>query len=381
MFQEHSRSSKRKERPVGPMDGNNKGKPYEYGVSSLIGASSGISLDGESVRLPGDDGFVPDDISSIHDVSSYHQGANFARPKIKIMGTVGSTEEGNNDHVTPASIALSDQMRRIDQRAAKEKKKSRPSSHSVPQGEAVSTRSPPDTAKTSKLSGSSGARKSESNWCTPQWVQVAPRWLKVVISFSLALLVGAVVLVTVALSTDLASKDKSNVSSRLTGPGSSSLLSPSPTQAPHKIYNVWSGTPQPTRFVVTKHPVPTSGTSPAPQTANRSQSTSLRIPANNSASTPSQPDNSSTSSGYLPEVTTFFVIGGRFTYDDNLPDELRSLPARGGTSFLVHLGDWNSPYATGCDEQSYKDVNALYSNSSIPVYFIPGGNEYNGKYQ
>lgn len=44
---------------------------------------------------------------------------------------------------------------------------------------------------------------------------------------------------------------------------------------------------------------------------------------------------------------------------------------------MIHLGDWNSPFATQCSEQSYQDVDALFSTSSVPVYFIPGDNEYN----
>ena len=92
-------------------------------------------------------------------------------------------------------------------------------------------------------------------------------------------------------------------------------------------------------------------------------------------------DNEPTSTEYDPYVTTFFVTGGRFTNDGltSLPSQLRSMPVRGGTSFLVHLGDRNSPYATRCDEQSYADVGSLFSNSSMPVYFIPGDNDYNGK--
>mmetsp|Transcript_4098 Transcript_4098/g.6852 ORF Transcript_4098/g.6852 Transcript_4098/m.6852 type:complete len:226 (-) Transcript_4098:112-789(-) len=44
---------------------------------------------------------------------------------------------------------------------------------------------------------------------------------------------------------------------------------------------------------------------------------------------------------------------------------------------MVHLGDWNSPFSTECDEESYQQVSLLYEASAVPVYFIPGDNEYN----
>jgi hypothetical protein len=70
-------------------------------------------------------------------------------------------------------------------------------------------------------------------------------------------------------------------------------------------------------------------------------------------------------------------------YIDNalaeLPDQLRALPALDGNTVIFHLGDWNSPFATGCIESSYQLNQDLYSSSSVPVYFVPGDNEYNGK--
>lgn len=79
--------------------------------------------------------------------------------------------------------------------------------------------------------------------------------------------------------------------------------------------------------------------------------------------------------------TVFYVTGGRpqssaltqySTLLSTLPDE--------GNSFMVNVGDWNSPFATGCNEQSYQDVDALYSLTSVPVYFVPADNEYNDWY-
>ena len=366
--------------------GNTKQEMYTSGVASLIGVSSGISLDGESVRLPGDDGFeMNDDISSIHDGSSYYPNTSYygsqAPPKIKIVGRVESMEEGtaNINQLTPASIALSDQMRKADQRT-KEEQEDKLS------GTGGSNKTPPNMKKTSKIRIRNGNKKR--NGCTPVWVQEAPLWLKVVIAISLALLVGAVVLVTLALSTALISQDKASTTL-------SSTSTPRPTDSGSTAQdpwagvpddNTWKGTPEPTEPLITKRPEEEeegSSTSAPDTSAPESDETDT----NQSESTTTPEDNTSPETT-MPEpetfdsqVTTFFVTGGRFTNDalDQLPGQLATMPVRGGTSFMVHLGDWNSPYATKCDRQSYQDVNDLFSNSSIPVYFVPGDNEFNGK--
>jgi hypothetical protein len=44
-----------------------------------------------------------------------------------------------------------------------------------------------------------------------------------------------------------------------------------------------------------------------------------------------------------------------------------------------YSGDWNSPFATSCVESYYYQTNVdLYKQSAIPVYFVPGDNEFNG---
>jgi len=80
-----------------------------------------------------------------------------------------------------------------------------------------------------------------------------------------------------------------------------------------------------------------------------------------------------------PEQTiVFYLTAGRprgdtLTY---LAGNLTNLPVE-PDSFLLHLGDWNSPFSTQCVESAYQTVDALFSNSSVPVYFVPGDNEYN----
>jgi len=50
--------------------------------------------------------------------------------------------------------------------------------------------------------------------------------------------------------------------------------------------------------------------------------------------------------------------------------DLGRFPSRKGTSFLVHLGDWNDD--DKCNEESYQAVTTTFANSSIPVYFVMG---------
>ena len=84
----------------------------------------------------------------------------------------------------------------------------------------------------------------------------------------------------------------------------------------------------------------------------------------------------------LPALSTvnFFVMGGRFDGEDVTPltNKLQSLPVMDCSTVLFHLGNWNSPYSTSCVEDSFIANVDIYSTSNIPVYFVPGDNEYNG---
>jgi hypothetical protein len=430
---------------------------YGSGVASLIGNTE-ISLDGQSVQIPDDsvydtqddnvsesdpvrgdsvydtqdnnisksvqipddsvyDDMMQDDVSSINDYS-YYRGLG-GPPQIKIIGTAESMEAGNVELMSPSSIALTNEGDGITGQTLSKQ-------NNLSLGD--SQKKLPDMKNTSKLSVYSKQRRG---WM-PKWVDTAPTWLKCFIIVSMALLIGAVVLVTVALTTALAN-ETSTSSATVDSPSSSTpndnvlVSSPEPTSPtgtlPYETYigmtddladddgsNIEdtvadsitsSPTMAPTKVVVNQVPssavTDTTELTPYTTDANGGEQPIdeaddgvTHVPtAESPASTPTEQGGSGVDSAnnlpsaqYDPYVTTFFVTGGRFTNDGMtlLPSQLQSMPVRGGTSFLVHLGDWNSPYATRCDKQSYADVSNLFSNSSVPVYFIPGDNDYNGAY-
>lgn len=179
---------------------------------------------------------------------------------------------------------------------------------------------------------------------TPLWFANSPAWLKAVMLLSAALLVAAAALVGVAaaMSNDDSSKNTSagNVNDTT-----------EPTTAPTMF---------PT-FAPTLMPVP--GQTPSPTT----------LPTVEDSESPT------VDPGPSEVVITFYATAGRFQGDSlvELENGLPNLPTDDGNAFMVHLGDWNSPFATSCDADSFTEVNTLYSNSAVPVYFVPGDNEYN----
>lgn len=80
-------------------------------------------------------------------------------------------------------------------------------------------------------------------------------------------------------------------------------------------------------------------------------------------------------------TTVLYLMAGRPPTSSlqELNGLLATIPDE-GDSFMVHLGDWNSPFATSCNEQSYQDISDEYSSCPFPVFFIPGDNEYNDWY-
>jgi hypothetical protein len=231
-------------------------------------------------------------------------------------------------------------------------------------------------------SNSVNTMDSEEGGCLPLWITDAPTWLKLVIVLSTALLVGAIVLIGVgaALAVQeekLAEKQINDApfSAPFNAPVAAPITSPddSPVMSPN---DPPSGTPDNPPAAS-----PVSGPVSAP-TNEADDPTPAPVATNQPPLAPGSTAAPTRSATPAPTGTTvsFFVTGGRFTGDSlaALPEQLQSLPNLDGNSVMFHLGDWNSPFATSCVESSYQTNVALYNQSAIPVYFVPGDNEFNG---
>jgi hypothetical protein len=179
-------------------------------------------------------------------------------------------------------------------------------------------------------------KQEDEEGCMPAWISSAPLWLKLVISFSAALLIGAVILIGVGASLAMDKMESSNVQNPAPPETASPVAVPAPpttkTLAP-------SASMQQTTAPIDAPTLPPSISSAT------DAPTSGRIQPQNPG-TPASTVNST--------VINFFAMAGRFD-DDELPtliENLQSLPNMDGNTILFHLGDWNSPYATSCVESS-----------------------------
>ena len=320
--------------------------PQNIAASDLIGGS-GVSLDGQSLVLP-EQGIEGDDISSIN-TSNYGGGV---KTELRILGTVDPYDEDVPPPVTTPHEGLGaptrEQIRRQQQRQRMQhynyERKAYPAGGDLGDDK--------DAKSFDKGDG------EDDEGCLPLWLTEAPTWLKLVIVLSTALLVGAIVLIGVGAALSVQEEP-----SPANGNGQPSVPIGSPT-APPVIVDPTS--PNKPEKPVSSPTVPSGGGGPPPTPKN---------PVN--PGTPTQAPTAMPTSN----TVSLFVTAGRFTGDarDKLPDQLPTLPNVDGATVMVHLGDWNSPFATSCSELSYQENAELYSKSNVPVYFVPGDNEYNGK--
>ena len=336
-------------------------------ATGLIGGS-GISLDGKSLILPPDGCYDPDDVSSIN--TSNYGGA--ARNELRILGVV------DQDVEMPRQEAPIDRRPKASTTVA-----SGPSKGSK-KNRVAQANGYDDQGNSNFGNGSSKANdatKEDNNkrkgW-VPHWIAAAPYWLKMVILATTVLLVGALILISVGAA--LASKHGSTTSS-----SKDLLATGAPTLAPN-------GPPSFT-------PDNPSWPFPAPSISRPPTIFTIPTSANGSTNAPSAEEPKVTlqptvarltlhpTSTPVPTIASFdgtvrfYATAGRFTGGAlaSLPNELASLPQIDGNTFMVDLGDWNSPYATSCVQSSYQSNAALYSRSRVPVYFVMGSSEYNGK--
>lgn len=72
-------------------------------------------------------------------------------------------------------------------------------------------------------------------------------------------------------------------------------------------------------------------------------------------------------------------IRARYTLDSItesrfFPEQIRKLSAGSG-SFAIHLGDMKQE-TKQCTELFYKNVSAVLRNASLPVFIVPGDNDW-----
>jgi hypothetical protein len=221
--------------------------------------------------------------------------------------------------------------------------------------------------------------------CFPVWIRRAPRWLRVAFIVSIFTMLGAIVLVGVSFSVD----NKSN-NSESNAMGSSTMddVSLPPTPMPRTIVEFINPTMSPQLPLLTE--IPTGKMESLAPTAGftslvvSSQIPSLRpFPFSTLVPSFGQANDQSSNPTVLvdEDITTFYATTGRFSdeFVPQLPGLLSGLPRWGGNAVMFHLGDWNSPTSQLCSENIYANVSSLFSTSSVPVYFVVGDNEFNGK--
>uniref|UniRef100_A0A7S0PWM6 Calcineurin-like phosphoesterase domain-containing protein n=1 Tax=Asterionellopsis glacialis TaxID=33640 RepID=A0A7S0PWM6_9STRA len=384
------------------------------GASALMGKSSGVSLDGQSLILPDDANFsVDDDMSSIN--TSLYGGAR---------GYGG----GNVDPGPIAGVGVGDFVQ-DDPSILNEDPSILGGVVPPPHPEVVSTGTSSNGGgggggntrgeDTRGMSNGKGNREykmddDDDGWL-PGWVTGASPCLKGIIIASTALLVGALVLVVVAAV--VAGNDSGSTSSRFNGGDGNSIdftfapigtpvptLSPSaaPTSAPTSSASPtssFSPTPIPSA-VPTNKPTNSPTVSVAPSEPGDTRSPTTEPSASPSTSQPSaSPTNvpSSAPSTSEPTMTpsiqptpvyqdtgnlqTFYITAGRFT-ETGFPDfqeKIAKLPTYDDSAFFVHLGDWNSPgtFNGECPKAEYEKAYNWYSAASVPTLFVMGDNEYN----
>ena len=318
-----------------------------------LNRNSSVSFGVSSLNLP-TNGEESDDISSID--TDYQQSIRAARLR----------QQGfEDDQAIPASQEFeSYEISSIDYANYNTSMQSDRSTRPYPKSNNYNT----DPSKESLTSDTDDStNSSHEGGLLPLWISDAPAWIKTIILVSVCLLIGSIILVGVGAS--LAVKYRTEKVDTQPAPSASTYWQ-GPDAGPPNAGPPDTGPPDtgsPPSGSTTVDTEPTFSPTASPVVSTTSEPTAM----------------SDWNPNYNPETTVqFFVTGGRFTGDSlsHLPNQLSSLPGLNGTSLLFHLGDWNSPITTKCDEESYQDIVNLYKESNIPVQFVVGDNEFNGTY-
>jgi hypothetical protein len=337
-----------------------QGQHQQYQQRSTGGGGNLSSLSSPPPTGGGASGYTPSPATSNKYLGPYGS-------KLKIIGSINLVDDdinNNEDGALPAT-ARRDVSRRIVQGPV-----------TVEAGVAAAD-AEEDPAS---------AAKPKALWCcgcAPLWIKRAPRWLQIVLLLSAVLALLAVVLVAVSVS----------FAFRARGSSASSSASPDGSGG-----DEGTGVLPPLRN-------DTSTTAPNPNVnGDDSSGGNVSDDLNGTLTNITTVSNFTTSSPTIDWSslvrTSFGVTAGRY------PDELAAivpellpnftstrtvntayLPGETGgdmadveswPQFLVHLGDWNSPAYTNCGASAYTGIADMFSTSTIPVYFVPGDNEYNG---
>ena len=280
-----------------------------------------------------------------------------------------------------------------------------------------------DLDHTDVLSGSShGSSNKKSNWKKNIHLQRAPRWLKFAILGSILAIILAVVVAVLGVrngtSSDTSPTNPINeLSTSSEGqsdteaqPTIQSVFTPSepaqvePVSEPAPAAPALEPSPVPVPvFVLTNPPVspPTAESYVHWLTATPTSVRTLDIEENTevtetpveetttafptqaptvepTTAAPTTPLPTSRPTTAFPTSSPTINIRTRaviyFTaghVEDSLagatPNTLRGFPTRKGTSFLVHLGNWNN-----CKDEDFQEAADTFANSSVPVYFVLG---------
>jgi hypothetical protein len=360
-----------------------------WGTNSLIGGLDGVSLDGESVQIDsnslykaalqsynpgvdcgslrcGDD----DDVSSINSSSIIHSGPPpGSAPKVAAP-TIAASETRRGDVEYFRATAVSTPVKQKKNHSAADYKPDY---------------KPPAPENDKEIDDDC------TQYCCPVWIRRAPSWLKYVLVASVLIILGSMTLLGLGIWGLMSNDENKSYDGSDEDFDRYRATTMLPTHAPPT--NVAPSvvlTPTLTPTLEPTQPVkdqPTTQPSKETKTRKPKQSDPTTAPVVNTVEPTEEPTAFPTSSPtFTPAMpvnsTSFVVTGGRYGADtrQDLAQLLSSMPTDGKkTNFvLFHLGDWNSPSTTNCAEYAYTDTASDFSDSSMPVYFVVGDNEYNG---
>ena len=249
--------------------------------------------------------------------------------------------------------------------------------------------------------------RNERRTCVPAWVANASNSIKFVIVMATAMLLASLVLVSITASVSGTTR-----SNDVSGNNAQSNTFGTVTNAPTPAIAVVTITNNPT----SKYPFDTPGGAPAtneptsaPVTNEPTEAPTTLAPITNEPTVPLTTEPTVIESSYptttgvptstvslSPTVVASFLPSSSpsaaptataneasfYTISDNrltadLMTKLGDLPEENG-EWLIQLGNWGKSNSTkDCFETDYERVADMYSSSSVPVFFVPGKDEWN----